>query len=203
MTSLLNHRLELDDIAQKLLFTEARTANNFTDEPVTDEQLEAIYELVKFAPTSMNMQPLRMIVVRSPEARATLVGHMAEGNRAKTAAAPAVVVLAADLDFHEEFHRTFPHFPGAKSLFEGDDASRATTARFNAALQVGYFILGVRAAGLAAGPMTGYDAEGINRDFFSGGAHEVLAVINLGKPGDSAWMDRLPRLEYQDVVETV
>src|ERR1700710_2511158 len=158
--------LQLDPSAQDLLFRQARTANKFTDEPVTDAQLQAIYELVKFAPTSMNQQPLRAVVVRSPEARAALVGHLSEGNKAKTAAAPAVVILAADVNFHDEFHKTFPHFPGARDLFAGNDAAREQTAKFNAALQVGYFILGVRAAGLAAGPMTGYDAAAIDAEFF-------------------------------------
>ena len=196
--------LVLDASAQDLLFREARTANKFTDEPVTDEQLHAIYELVKYAPTSMNQQPLRMVVVRSPEARAELVGLLSEGNRAKTADAPAVVILAADVNFHEEFHRTFPHFPGARDLFAADDAAREQTAKFNAALQVAYFILGVRAAGLAAGPMTGYDAAAIDAAFFPDGEHRVLSVVNIGRPAAvGAWMDRLPRLDYDDVVRTV
>ena len=112
MTSILDDVLVLDPAAQDLLFREARTANAFTDEPVTDAQLQAIYDLVKYAPTSMNNQPLRAVVVRSAEARATLVDAMSEGNKAKTAAAPVVVILAADVNFHDEFHKTFPHFPG-------------------------------------------------------------------------------------------
>ena len=195
--------LALDGAAQDLLFREARTANTFTDEPVSDEQLRAIYELVKFAPTSMNQQPLRMVVVRSPQARERLVALMADGNKAKTAAAPVVVILAADVNFHEEFPKTFPHFPGAKALFDGDDAARENTARFNASLQVGYFILGVRAAGLAAGPMTGYDAAGIDAEFFPDGEHRVLTVLNIGTPAEGAWMGRLPRLDYDEIVTTV
>jgi 3-hydroxypropanoate dehydrogenase len=196
--------LELEPAAQDLLFREARTANKFTDEPVTDAQLRAIYELVKFAPTSMNQQPLRVVVVRSPQARETLVSHLSEGNKAKTAAAPAVVILAADVDFHEELPNVFPHFPGAKALFEGDATSREQTARFNAGLQVGYYILGIRAAGLSAGPMTGFDAAAIDRDFFPDGAHRTLAVINIGRPAaEGAWFDRLPRLDYDEVSRTV
>ena len=98
MTTSLDTRneLQLDEAAQDLLFREARTANAFTDEPVTDEQLEAIYDLVKWAPTSMNTQPLRVVVLRSDEAKARLLPLLAEGNRAKTDAAPAVALLAAD-----------------------------------------------------------------------------------------------------------
>src|SRR4051794_10943427 len=120
MTAVLDQAaaLQLDPAAQDLLFREARTANKFTDEPVTDEQVRAIYELVKFAPTSMNQQPLRLVIVRSAEARAKLVGHLSEGNQAKTAAAPLVAILAADVNFHEELPKVFPHFPGAKAMFE-------------------------------------------------------------------------------------
>ena len=191
--------LELDRDAQDLLFRTARTANTFTDEPVTDEQLRAIYDLVKYAPTSMNNQPLRAVVVRSDEARARLVEQMFEGNKAKTATAPAVVILAADVNFHDELPRVFPHFPGARDVF-ADEALREHSARFNATIQVGYFILGVRAAGLAAGPMTGFDAAGIDREFFPDGEHKALAVVNIGKPGPDAWFARSPRLDYEDVV---
>lgn len=192
--------LALDPAAQDLLFRQARTANKFTTEPVSDEQLRAIYDLIKYAPTSMNQQPLRAVVVRSGEAKARLLPLLSEGNRAKTEAAPVAVILAADVNFHEELPRVFPHFPGAKDLF-ADDRARTETARFNAALQVGYFILGVRAAGLAAGPMTGFDPAAINAEFFADGEHQVLAVINVGKPTEDAWLDRLPRLDYDDVVQ--
>ena len=205
MTAILEHaaELQLDAAAQDLLFRQARTANKFTDEAVSDEQVRAIYELVKYAPTSMNQQPLRIVLVRSAEARAKLVSHLSDGNKAKTAAAPLVAVLAADVNFHEELPKVFPHFPGAKALFEGDDAAREETARFNAVLQLGYFILGVRAAGLAAGPMTGFDAAGIDRDFFADREHRALAVVNIGRPAEGAWFDRLPRLDFDEVVSTV
>jgi len=153
--------LELSEEAQDLLFRQARTANSFTDEPVTDEQVQAVYDVVKYGPTAMNSQPLRVLLIRSEQARQRLVAHMAEGNKAKTLAAPLVAVLAADLRFHENLPKVFPHAPKAKDGF-ADEEVRARTARLNAALQIGYFILGVRAAGLAAGPMTGVDADGIH-----------------------------------------
>ena len=196
-------RLTLSREAQDLLFRSARTANTFTDEPVSDEQVRAIYDLAKWAPTSMNNQPLRIVLVRSAQARARLVETMSDGNKTKTAAAPLVAVLAADHAFHEEFHKTFPHFPGARDLFAGNDALREHTADLNATLQVAYFILAVRAAGLAAGPMTGYDAIALNESFFPDGEHKVVAVLNIGKPGQNAWMGRLPRLDFDEVVSTV
>lgn len=192
--------LELSPDAQDLLFREARTANAFSDEPVTDEQVAAIYDLVKYGPTAMNNQPLRVLLVRDGEPRERLLKHMADGNRDKTANAPLVAVLAADTDFHEHLPRTFPHFPGARDLFAGDDASREQVARFNATLQVAYFLLGVRAAGLAAGPMNGFDADGLDREFFDGTTLKSLVVVNMGKPAENAWFDRLPRLELDEVV---
>ncbi|SEK27372.1 malonic semialdehyde reductase [Streptacidiphilus jiangxiensis] len=195
--------LALDSAAQDLLFREARTANTFTDEPVTDEQVQAVYDLVKYAPTSMNMQPLRVVLVRSAEARERLVGLMADGNKEKTAKAPLVAILASDNEFHEELPTQFPHFPQAKDLFFGERPVREAAGSFNAALQIGYFIIGVRAAGLAAGPMTGFDGEAINKEFFGDGEHSVLAVVNIGKPGEDAWYPRSPRLAYDEVVTTV
>lgn len=195
--------LSLSRDGQDLLFRSARTANTFTDEPVSDEQVQAIYDLAKWAPTSMNNQPLRILLVRSPQARERLVETMADGNKAKTAAAPLVAILAADHAFHENFPKTFPHFPGARDMFAADDAMRAHSAELNATLQVAYFILAVRAAGLAAGPMTGYDADALNHAFFPSCEHKALAVVNIGKPGPDAWMDRLPRLDFNEVVSTV
>lgn len=144
--------LVLDPTAQDLLFREARTANTFTDEPVTEEQVQAIYDLIKYAPTAFNQSPLRVVLVRSPEARERLVQHMAEGNQAKTSTAPLVAILAADNEFHEELPALFPHFPQAKDVFFSERAAREQAAGLNASLQAGYFILGIRAAGLAMRP---------------------------------------------------
>jgi 3-hydroxypropanoate dehydrogenase len=185
--------------AQDLLFREARTPNTFSDEQVTDEQIAAIYDLVKYAPTAMNTQPLRIVLVRQDEARERLLKHMAEGNREKTGSAPLVAVLAADTGFHENLDRTFPHFSGAKDLF-ADDTAREAAARFNATLQIGYFLVGVRAVGLAAGPMGGFDAEGIDEDLLAGTNLKSLLVVNIGTPGVNPWFDRLPRLEQDEVV---
>ncbi|MET7760683.1 malonic semialdehyde reductase [Streptomyces sp. NPDC005393] len=194
--------LTLAPEAQNQLFLEARTANTFTAEPVTDDQVRAIYELVKYAPTSMNQQPLRVVLVRSEEARARLVSHMTGRNQEKTAKAPLVAVLAADLDFHEELPRLVPFMENPQDIF-AEPAARETSARFNTALQVGYFVLGVRAAGLAAGPMIGFDQAAVSKEFFGDGRHAAVCVVNIGKPGPEAWMGRLPRLEYDEVVTTV
>jgi|SRR5882757_3456766 len=195
-------RFALAADAQDLLFREARTPNSFTDEPVDDEELEAIYDLFRFAPTSMNQQPLRILVVRSDEARARLIPHMLGRNLEKTATAPLIVVLAVDLNFHEHLHKIFPHVPNARDSF-ADRATREESARFNATLQIGYFILAVRAAGLAAGPMIGFDAAAVDREFFPDGRQASLVVVNIGRPGPSAWFHRLPRLSYDEVTTVV
>ncbi|WP_329413192.1 malonic semialdehyde reductase [Streptomyces sp. NBC_00704] len=194
--------LVLDPAAQDLLFREARTANTFTDEPVTDEQVQAIYDLVKYGPTAFNQTPLRITLVRSPEARERLVRHMAEGNQAKTSTAPLVAILSADNEFHEELPTLFPAFPQAKDLFFSERPAREGAAALNAALQAAYFIIGVRAAGLAAGPMTGVDLEGVRKEFLDGD-HTPLMVVNIGRPGEGAWYPRSPRLAYDEVVTTV
>ncbi|MFC7341881.1 malonic semialdehyde reductase [Saccharopolyspora griseoalba] len=194
--------LVLDAEAQALLFREARTANTFSDEPVTDEQIRAVHELVKWGPTSMNQQPLRIVLLRSQEARARLLPHLMEGNRAKTEQAPLVALLAADTEFHQNMPKVFPIKPDAKDIF-ADPGFRESNAKLNATLQIGYFFLGVRSAGLAVGPMTGFDAAGIDAEFFPEGDRKVLVAANIGKPGENAWFDRLPRLAYEEVVTTL
>ncbi|WP_328330842.1 MULTISPECIES: malonic semialdehyde reductase [unclassified Streptomyces] len=194
--------LVLDPAAQDLLFREARTANTFTDEPVTEEQVQAIYDLVKYGPTAFNQSPLRITLVRSAEARERLVQHMAEGNQPKTATAPLVAILSADNEFHEELPQLFPHFPQAKDAFFSERPAREQAAHLNATLQAGYFIVGVRAAGLAAGPMTGFDPAGVQKEFLDDD-HTPLMIINIGKPGDDAWFPRSPRLSLDEVITTV
>ncbi|NUK49307.1 malonic semialdehyde reductase [Streptomyces lunaelactis] len=194
--------LALDSAAQDLLFREARTANAFTDEPVSEEQVQAIYDLVKYGPTAFNQSPLRVVLVRSDEARERLVQHMAEGNQPKTATAPLVAILAADNEFHEELPALFPAFPQAKDMFFAERPAREQAAGFNAALQAAYLIVGVRAAGLAAGPMTGFDFAGVQKEFLDDD-HTPLMIVNIGKPAEDASFPRSPRLAYEEVVTTV
>ncbi|MDX6639811.1 MAG: 3-hydroxypropanoate dehydrogenase [Solirubrobacteraceae bacterium] len=191
--------LPLDEASQRLLFTDARTANTFTDDPVSDAQLRAIYELAKLPPTAANINPLRILFIRPGEARERLVPLMAEGNRDKTARAPVVAVLASDLDFHERIPELFPARPELRDHFGADDELREAMARYSGALQAGYFILAVRAAGLAAGPMGGFDSAGVDAEFFAGTQLRSHLVVNIGVPGPHAF-ERLPRLAYEDAV---
>jgi 3-hydroxypropanoate dehydrogenase len=197
-------RAELDAAGRALLFTQARSANAFTDAPVTDETLREIYELFRYAPTQSNTNPLRILFVQSPEARARLLEHMSEGNRDKTASAPAVAVLAVDLDFHEFIPQLFPTRAHARERYAADAELRGRHARFNAAMQIGYFTLAVRAVGLAAGPMAGFSAVGVDGEFFAGTSWRSLLVMNIGEPAEGAWFpDRLPRLEFEQAAQVV
>ncbi len=193
--------LLLEPAAQELLFTAARTANTFTDEYVSDEQLRAITNLAKWPPTMANTNPLRILFVRTPEGKERLGPQMSEGNRAKTMTAPGVAVLAADTDFHDKIPELLPFRPELRDDFTADAANRERLAIFNAALQTGYFILAVRAAGLAAGPMLGFNGPGIDDEFFSDRSWKTILVVNIGKPGPDPWFDRLPRLAHEDYVE--
>ena len=195
--------LVLEPAARTLLFSEARTANAFAPEPVTDEQLEAIFSLSKWPPTMANTNPLRWVVVRTPEAKARLLPLLSEGNRAKTESAPATVILAADVDFHEDIPRLMPPKPEMKANFDGEEKAglREVVARNNAWLQTGYFILAARAAGLATGPMGGFDAAGVDAEFLAGTTHKSILVVNVGLPAtEGAWFDRLPRHDFAEVV---
>jgi 3-hydroxypropanoate dehydrogenase len=191
---------QLDEDGRAALFTQARTANTFDGTPVTDEELNAIWELAKWAPTSGNIQPLRVLYIRPGEGRDRLVKHMSDGNKAKTETAPAVAVLAVDTRFHEHLPVVWPHRPEAKDAYEADEERRITGGQFNASIQAGYFILAVRALGLAAGPMGGFDHDGVDAEFFPDGRYRSILVINIGHPGESAWRERLPRLAHEDVI---
>lgn len=188
----------LDEAGADLVFRTAHTGYRFTDEPVTDEQLRLLQELMEFPPTAMNTQPLRVLLVRTPEARDRLMPLLAEGNRDKSASAPVIAVLAADTEFHEHLPRLLPHAPGARDRF-ADDAAREKTARFNATLQAGYFILAARAAGLTAGPMGGFDATGVDEEFFAGTGLRSFLVVNLGHVAEDGTYPRSPRLRTDEV----
>lgn len=203
MTSTIESPFTMSDDVLDVLFREARTANTFSDEPVSAAQVREVFELVKYGPTMMNIQPMRLLLVEQGEGRERLLPHMAEGNRAKAASAPVVAVVAADVDFHTSLAAHFPHKPDAGDMFAGDAASRAEIARYNTALQTGYFIVGIRTAGLAAGPMGGFDAAGIDEEFFAGTSWRTQLVINIGHPGENPWFDRLPRIAADDAVRTI
>ena len=185
------------------LFTEARTVNSFADTPVSDEQLSEIWELTRWSPTTANSQPLRALFIRTPGAKERLLPLLLESNQAKAASAPVVAVLAYDPDFHQHFDVTFPARAEALgALFGGmGEEVRAATSKHSAAVAAGVFLLAVRAQGLAAGPMGGFDAPGVDREFLGGTTWRSHLVVNIGHPGENPWFDRLPRLSTDRVVK--
>ncbi|PUB30011.1 3-hydroxypropanoate dehydrogenase [Promicromonospora sp. AC04] len=195
--------LAIDDATADRLFRTARTVTTFAESEVTDEQLAAVYDLIKWGPTSMNVSPLRVLVVRTPEARQRLVANMPEGNQERVATAPVTLVLAYDPEFHERLDVLIPHMPGAREMFAGDDEARAAAARTNALLQAGYLIVGLRAAGLAAGPMHGiYDA--IDAEFFAENGWKSMLVINVSAAeGADTTRPRAPRLSFDDAAQVI
>lgn len=196
--------LAIDVSAQHLLFRSARTARAFTDEPVTEEQMRALHDLIKWAPTAMNTQPMRVVLLPQGPGRDRLIPLMAEGNRPKTAAAPMVAVLAADTRFHEELPAVAPHAGEAlRDGLEDQHDARREMALLSASMQFGYFVIGVRALGLAAGPMSGFDAEAVSREFFPDGVHLAKVIVNIGHPAEDAYRPRNPRLDFEDVYRIV
>ena len=197
--------LEIDAASADLLFRDARTVNAFEDSAVPDEKIQAAYDLVRWGPTAMNTVPLRLLVVRDPAARARLVEHMADGNKAKTLAAPLTIVAAADPAFHEHLPRLAPHMEGVRERFAaGGEEMRVGMARTSALIQVGYFIVGLRAAGLHVGPMGGFDAPGVDDAFFTENGWRSLVVINVGTPArEGASYPRQTRLAFDEVSLTV
>jgi 3-hydroxypropanoate dehydrogenase len=199
----LQDELIVDSEAAAALFLEARTANSWAEGEIPEETLEAVYALTRMAPTAMNIQPLRITWVRSPEARERLVAHMADGNKAKTLTAPMVAVLSYDTDWHELMPTTAPHAAGMVPTFAANDALRQGMGANNAHIQAGFFIRAARAAGLAAGPMGGFDAAGIDAEFNEGTQRKAFLVVNLGRPDGIVDRERLHRLDFDAATATV
>jgi len=183
------------------LFTDARTAYSFADTPVDDATLTGIWELARWAPTAANTQPMRVLYVRTAEGKERLLPHLDEGNRPKSASAPVVAVLAVDHRFHEHLPHVLPIRPEMKEYFESEPAQREAITSFNGPLQAGYFILAVRALGLAAGPMAGFDPAGIDKEFFADRDWHSLLVVNIGHPAGPPAFDRMPRLAHEHALD--
>ncbi|WCE05057.1 malonic semialdehyde reductase [Pseudoxanthomonas sp. JBR18] len=192
----------LDAAALDQLFRTARTQNAFTDQPVTDEELHALYDLLKWGPTAANGTPARFVFVKSPEAKAKLKPALAENNVDKTLAAPVTVIVAHDLDFHEHLPKLFPH-TDAKAWFDGPQEGRVEGAFRNGSLQGAYLILAARALGLDAGPMSGFDNAKVDEAFFAGTAIKSNFLINLGHGDPTGLFPRLPRLSFDEAARIV
>lgn len=190
------HDHVLPDDALDQIFNEARSYNDWLDKDVSEEQLQAIYDLLKMGPTSANMQPIRLVWVKSDAAKAKLVELASDGNKDKIKAAPVTAIIGYDIDFHEELPWLFPH-ADAKSWFEGDEEGRKEGAARNSALQGAYLIIAARAMGLDCGPMSGVDLDGITKEFFAD-QPRVRAdwVCSIGYGDPDSIFDRSPRPDF-------
>lgn len=186
-----------NDAALDQLFRTARTQNTFQGRPVEDSQLRALYDLLKWAPTSANASPARFVFVKSAEAKQKLAPALSEGNLAKTLAAPVTAIIGFDLDFHEKLPYLFPH-TDAKAWFDGPREGRHEAAFRNGSLQGAYLILAARALGLDAGPMSGFDPAKVDEAFFAGTAIKSNFLVNLGYGDPSGIFPRLPRLSFDE-----
>lgn len=189
--------LPLDSNALAALFTEARTHNGWSDQPVTDAELQKIYELTRMGPTSANCSPARFVFVRSAEAKEKLRPALSSGNLEKTMAAPVTVIAAIDEQFFEKLPELFPH-ADAKSWFTSSPAVAEETAFRNGTLQAGYLILAARSLGLDTGPMSGFDKAKVDQAFFAGTSWKSNFLINLGHGDPSKLFGRLPRLSFEE-----
>jgi len=187
----------LDPAGRNLLFNEARTHNGWTDQPVADETLREMFDLLKMAPTSANCSPARFLFLRSPESRIRLSPALLPGNLEKTLAAPVTVIIAYDLSFHEQLPRLFPH-ADARSWFAGNHDLITKTAFRNGTLQGAYMMLAARAVGLDCGPMSGFDNAKVDEEFFAGTTWRSNFLCNLGHGDPAKLFPRSPRFQFED-----
>jgi nitroreductase len=185
----------LPEAALDQLFREARTYNAFLDKDVTDDQIKAIWDLVKMGPTSANQLPARVVWCKSAEAKERLARHAGEKNRPKITGAPVCAIVAMDIDFHEQLPWLFPH-TDAKSWFTNEEGRKLSAMR-NATLQGGYLIMAARALGLDCGPMSGFDNAAVDADFFADEPRwKSNFICSIGYGDRASIFPRSPRPEF-------
>ena len=187
----------LDDHSLDILFRTAQTHNAWRPEPVSDVLLQAVYDLMKWGPTSANCCPARFVFLKSRESKERLKPHLDKGNMEKTMLAPVTAVIAYDLKFYDKLPQLFPH-ADARSWFAGNEKKIAETAFRNGTLQGAYFMLAARSLGLDCGPMSGFDKAGVKQEFFPDDDVEVNFLCNLGYGDPSGLFPRSPRLDFDE-----
>lgn len=192
----------LPDAALDQLFRDARTAHGFLPEPVSDDLLVRLYDLLKLGPTAFNAQPARYVFVKSAAARARLLPALSPGNVAQVNAAPVTVIVASDKRFFDRLPELFPAYD-AKPIYEGNAALARDTALRNGSLQGAYLMLAARALGLDCGPMSGFDAAKVDAAFFPDGQWTVNFLVNLGVADPAVIFPRGPRLAFADAARIV
>ena len=189
-------------VSTESLFTEARTQNGYRPTPVSDAQLRALYDLVKWGPTSANCSPARFQFVRSDDAKTRLIACVSHGNARKVKEAPVTAIIGMDLAFHDKLPFLFPH-TDARPWFAGNESKIAETAFRNSSLQGGYFILAARALGLDCGPMSGFDAARLDAAFWAGTTVRTNFICTLGEGDPAKVFARSPRFAFEEVCSIV
>jgi len=193
---------KVTDAALDTLFRKARSYGTFANEPVSDAQLQAIYDIMKHGATTANSQPQRILFLRSEAAKQRLAPALSKANLTKTLAAPVVAIFAYDLKFSEHLDR-FYHVPGAKNWYTTTPQLNEQTAFRNASLQAAYFMIAARALGLDCGPMSGFDNAKVDAEFFPDGQFKSNFLCNLGK-GDPAKLPPVnPRFAFDEVCKVL
>ncbi|NWN89386.1 MAG: malonic semialdehyde reductase [Micrococcaceae bacterium] len=189
------------------VFTDAHTTNTFSQDPVDPVIIAQAYEDIRWAPTQMNSQPMRMTLVYSADAKQRLDPHMKGGNRAKTLAAPMTIIAAWDPRWHDHLSHLAPHKAGAHDKLDPDPVAREQIAQVSAHLQIGYLIVALRAHGLHVGPMTGFNAARVDEEFHTDTGWKTAVIINAGwKPKDDdakAVRPRAGRLSVDDACQII
>jgi 3-hydroxypropanoate dehydrogenase len=192
----------IDHAAIEALFTTARTQNKWTDQPVSDADLHAIFDILKMGPTSANCSPARFVFVRTPEGKEKLKPALSAGNMEKTMTAPVTVIVAHDPKFYDQLPKLFPH-ADARAWFAGNEALANETAFRNGTLQGAYLMIAARAMGVDSGAMSGFDKSKVDAAFFAESGFKSNFLINLGH-GDSAGLfPRSPRFSFDEVCTIV
>lgn len=191
-------RRTLDEAGLKLLFLEARTQNGWLETPVSDDQLRAIYAIMRMGPTSANSCPARILFLRTPEAKARLLPALSPGNVDKTRAAPVTAIIGYDTRFWELTPKLFPHRPEMKDNFASNPRLAEVTAFRNGTLQGAYFMIAARAVGLDVAGMSGFDNAKVDAEFFPDGQVKSNFLCNLGHGDPSKVLTRLPRLDFDE-----
>lgn len=187
----------LSEEALEQIFTKARTHSAWLPEPVSDKLLHQIYDLMKWGPTSANSSPVRIVFVKSKEAKEKLLPSMAQGNVEKTKTAPVTAIIAQDMEFYEKLPKLFPH-ADARSWFVGNKPLIESGAFRNGSLQGAYFMIAARVLGLDCGPMSGFDNEKVDAAFFQGTSWKSNFICNLGYGDSSKLYPRSPRLDFEE-----
>ncbi|WP_311269505.1 malonic semialdehyde reductase [Sphingobium sp. WCS2017Hpa-17] len=186
----------LDPPAIAQLFYAARSRNAWSREPLPDRIWRDLYDMLKMGPTSANVSPARFLFCTSEAAKSRVAKHMSATNASKSLAASAIVIVAHDLNFTDHMPQLFPHNPGARHWFSDPQVQKDTAFR-NGTLQGAYLILAARSLGLDCGPMSGFDHEALDADFFAGTAIKSNFLCALGH-GEDQPLARLPRLAFEE-----